>query len=297
MGNRHAKHQQQPPSSSSPPSSRLTTADVLLVGPSSFSSSPLPPSPGKVGMHGPPGVGKSQFVNVLEKRYLVTEKKGGGEESFKMEIEVDGEMVSLVVETKKNPRKDFGDTCAICRISLFDLCLECEATSPEDRSESCAIAVGVCDHQYHFHCISMWLRNRDVCPLDNITWEFAKYTAREEKKDEQEPEYSIKINDNNSVFVIVYDCEDAMYQVDAFLKKIKQIDPPVEPGKIFLVENKCDLRESPIPGGEEKAGEFAPPLPFYRVSALSGEGTDELFYDVARVASGKIGKSIKGAQR
>ena len=69
------------------------------------------------------------------------------------------------------------DTCAICRNSLQDICIECQAniTNSALPSQRCNIAWGVCNHAFHFHCITRWLQRRNTCPLDNTDWDLQKY--------------------------------------------------------------------------------------------------------------------------
>ena len=66
------------------------------------------------------------------------------------------------------------DVCAICRNSLQLPCLECTANQMASQQESCTIAWGVCNHAFHFHCIARWLTSRNVCPLDNLEWDYQK---------------------------------------------------------------------------------------------------------------------------
>jgi len=67
------------------------------------------------------------------------------------------------------------ETCAICRNHIMDMCIECHTNQSSNSCQECNIAWGQCNHAYHFHCISRWLKTRNVCPLCNADWEFQSY--------------------------------------------------------------------------------------------------------------------------
>ena len=63
------------------------------------------------------------------------------------------------------------ERCAICRNHIMQPCIECQANSGTQSGE-CTLAWGTCSHAFHFHCISRWIKTRQVCPLDNLPWDF-----------------------------------------------------------------------------------------------------------------------------
>lgn len=74
------------------------------------------------------------------------------------------------------------EICAICLNHTIELCNECqdkqESAPSGEFAEECKIAWGMCNHAFHFHCIYRCLisDHRNVCPIDNLEWEFQKFS-------------------------------------------------------------------------------------------------------------------------
>jgi len=68
------------------------------------------------------------------------------------------------------------DTCAICRYSVNQKCIECvsqELSMISHTEQLCSLAKSrKCSHIYHEHCIKKWLKRNNRCPYCNEVWEF-----------------------------------------------------------------------------------------------------------------------------
>ena len=71
----------------------------------------------------------------------------------------------------------------MCREPKNSVCIECKASPSQ--TIPCTLATGVCQHQFHFHCISRWLKTRGTCPACNREWEYDQ-TANQEREKEKE---------------------------------------------------------------------------------------------------------------
>ena len=58
------------------------------------------------------------------------------------------------------------DVCILCTNNLDTACLlECQSRSMH---EFCKLAVGVCGHTFHHHCITSWQKKHKECPFESV---------------------------------------------------------------------------------------------------------------------------------
>jgi len=60
--------------------------------------------------------------------------------------------------------------CAICLNSLEIGCIECISQG----KNNCISIKGQCNHGFHEHCITSWLKKCNKCPIDKNDWNTVK---------------------------------------------------------------------------------------------------------------------------
>lgn len=60
------------------------------------------------------------------------------------------------------------DICGICQQSFDQMCTKCK------HPIECKPCVGKCNHAFHLHCVSLWLQQKNVCPMCRVPWVYLK---------------------------------------------------------------------------------------------------------------------------
>ena len=69
----------------------------------------------------------------------------------------------------------YSETCSICKNSLTEPCITCQANADNNDQKYCKRVIGKCNHCYHTHCIDEWLKKQANCPLDGFEWVSMKF--------------------------------------------------------------------------------------------------------------------------
>ena len=69
------------------------------------------------------------------------------------------------------------ENCAICKNDISDLCIECQVNQVTSQGNDCQVGWGMCNHAFHHHCISRWIKTRATCPLCDREWELSKLAS------------------------------------------------------------------------------------------------------------------------
>ena len=62
------------------------------------------------------------------------------------------------------------DTCSICRNSLREACITCQANQDKFEGQVWKKVIGKCNHCFHCHCIDEWTKKQNTCPNDVSEW-------------------------------------------------------------------------------------------------------------------------------
>ncbi len=68
------------------------------------------------------------------------------------------------------------DNCSICRSTINDVCLQCQALMGTPNI-NCSVGWGACNHAFHVHCISTWIKCHSTCPLCSEPWQLERVSG------------------------------------------------------------------------------------------------------------------------
>lgn len=67
------------------------------------------------------------------------------------------------------------DTCAICRSTIREPCIKCQANQESLDQSQCKKVIGACNHAFHVHCITEWTKQQNRCAICFKEWVQMKF--------------------------------------------------------------------------------------------------------------------------